>query len=519
MIYFMPVRSLSLIIATLATLAAAPHPKLEARMDAVIKKQKALAPAFVGMRVISLRDGKVLYKKNEEHLFVPASNMKLFTTALALMRLGPGYRFKTSIVASLPVDAKGRLTGDLILKGGGDPSMSGRAYPYQNQKDQVQNGPPANLVNFSFRPIEDLADQIAAGGLKQVDGDIVGDDSRYLWAPYPEGWSVGDPLWEYGAPVSALILNDNSFALTIRPAESPGDLAQISLTPPFEYFTIDNRIRTVENGDRKIEIIRRQVSRELHLWGAIPLKDRGRTEELAIADPALFAAEVLRDALLERGVAIRGRARARHRFYNQVRDPEQGDPSTGSAPPSAPAPELELARRLSPPLSQLLQVVDKVSQNLHAEVMLREVGAIRENMGSREAGLADMRLFLSEIGVSKDDYRVSDGSGLSRSTLVTPTAITQLLTFMYESEYRGLWIGLLPVGGVDGSLGKRFEEHPEAQRIHAKTGSLGHVRALSGYAESRKYGPVAFSFLVNNFDASTQEITRFLDAAGLLLLK
>jgi D-alanyl-D-alanine carboxypeptidase/D-alanyl-D-alanine-endopeptidase (penicillin-binding protein 4) len=483
-------------------LSTASAADLKTRIDELLSKTSAVANAFTGLQVVSLANGRVLYEHNPDRLFTPASNMKLFTTALALIRLGPQYRFKTQIGAETPIDADGTLAGDLVFVGGGDPTLSGREYPYQ-----YHPGSQAG-ANYSFRTVEELADQLVARGLKRVDGDVVGDDRRYVWEPRVEGWSNGDALWEYGAPVSALILNDNSFAVTIRPSAHAGDLAHIALSPNFEYFSIDNRVNTETGGIRKLGMDRGTSGRQLHIAGVIPVGDGGMTELLAVDDPAVYAAEVLRDALLRRGIVVRGKAIARHRFSDE--SPDLGQPPTL---------RVVLAEKTSPPLSEILRVVDKVSQNLHAEVMLREVGLASGKSASREGGLAEMQEFLTSAGISKDAYRFSDGSGLSRSTLASPAAITKLLAYMYKSANRELWMSLLPVAGVDGTLATRFQNHPEAQAIRAKTGSLSHVRAMSGYAETPRYGPVAFSFLVNNFDAPNLEISHFLDQVGVALLE
>jgi serine-type D-Ala-D-Ala carboxypeptidase/endopeptidase (penicillin-binding protein 4) len=470
-------RRIALCMLAAGALAAA---DLKTRIDEAIDGSPALSSAFIGAQVVSLADGTVLYERNAGHLFIPASNMKLFTSAMALMRLGSDYRFITRVVAERAIDGAGTLAGDLIFEGGGDPSISGRAYPYQKRA----------ASDNTVAPLEALADQIVANGLRRIDGDIVGVDRRYLFAPYPDGWSVGDQAWEYGAPVSALIVNDNSVSLTVRPGENEGDPAQIQVWPPLELYAIDNRVRTETRAKRTIEVERTGHFHEVHLWGVIGLLDPGITEVLSVHDPAWYAAESLRDALVRRGVVVQGSAVARHRFdddgFNPGRNTKEG--------------------------------VDKVSQNLHAEVMLREVGAVRRHAGTREAGLAEMRAFLLDAGVDKDGFYMTDGSGLSRSTLVSPAAVTTLLAHMYHSNYRDLWLNLLPVGGVDGTLGLRFEGHPEARGIVAKTGSLSHVRAMSGYAESPQYGKVAFSFLVNNFEAPSPEIGKTLDKLGLTLL-
>jgi D-alanyl-D-alanine carboxypeptidase/D-alanyl-D-alanine-endopeptidase (penicillin-binding protein 4) len=178
-----------------------------------------------------------------------------------------------------------------------------------------------------------------------------------------------------------------------------------------------------------------------------------------------------------------------------------------------------LVEHKSPPLIELLQVVDKVSQNLHAEVLLREVAVSLGRVGSAEAGLKQMDDFLAGIGVHRGEYQFTDGSGLSRATLVSPAAITKLLAHMNRSAHREQWLSLLPIGGEDGTLGSRFQGHPEARAIRAKTGTLDHVRAISGYADTPKFGRVAFSLLVNNFEEPGDGITKLEDALVLALLQ
>jgi D-alanyl-D-alanine carboxypeptidase/D-alanyl-D-alanine-endopeptidase (penicillin-binding protein 4) len=471
---------------------------LSSRLDHIIDTSGALSHAFVGMRVVRIGDGRVLYARNSERLFVPASNMKLFTTALALSKLGAEYRLATQIGADVPVDAEGTLAGDLELLGGGDPSLSGREYPYRSHA--------APGATYSLHAMDELADQLAGRGLKRIEGNIVGDDSRYVWEPQPGPWSSDSATREYGAPVSALMVNDNTFVLTLRPGARTGDSARIALTPPFENFAIDNHVVTSERGERKIELYRSASGRELHLWGAIPRGDAGSTQELAIGDPALYAAEILRDALLRRGISIRGDAVARHRFPDE----------TGVAPPKL---KVVLAERRSPQLFDLLQVVDKVSQNLHAEILLREVAIASGRAGSREAGLAAMDEFLAGAGITRDEYQFTDGSGLSRAALVSPTAIGKLLVHMHETPQREDWLNLLPIGGEDGTLGSRFAGHPEARAIRAKTGTLDHVKALSGYADTIANGRVAFSLLVNNFEEPGAGVIKTMDDLVLVLLQ
>ena len=418
--------------------------------------------------------------------------MKLFTAALALERLGPDYRMTTRLVRA--------PSGDLVLVGGGDPSMSGRAYPYQKDTPAPKPNP--------IQAIEELADQAVAAGIMRVDGDIVGDDQFYPWAPYPPSWTEDDMIGEDGAPVSALTVNDNVIALSIHPAARAGDLAAVSLEPAIEYFAVDNRVLTVAGEkEARIRFTRQPGSRQLLLWGTIPLAGANVRETVAVDDPALFAACALYDALARRGVAIRGRPVARHRAISEDPWPVEGD---------------VIATRTSPPMLDLLQVIEKVSQNLHAELMLREVARVTRSAGTRELGLQELAAWLASIGIKSEEWRAEDGSGLSRNDQVSPRAMTRLLSYMAASKNGAAWLSLLPVGGEDGTLANRLccvSDASAAKQVRAKTGSLTRAVALSGYADSRTRGRLAFSILVNNFSAPQAEVRAWVDKIALALVE
>jgi len=467
----------------LGALAAA---ELPVKIQRVLDGATGVRRGFLGLLIVNAATGDVLFESNQTHLFVPASNSKLFTTALGLARLGPEYRFHTTVVAAREPDSDGRVAGAVTLVGDGDPNLSGREIPYRVDSPHGEG----------LRAIEDLADQVVAHGVRRIDGGIVGDDSAYVWEPYPGGWGQGDALWEYGAPVSALTINDNTFTLNIH----PGEPARISVDPALEFYQIDNQVEP--GSPQHIRIEREPGSRQLRIWGTLPHNDPGLTELLAIDDPALYAAAALRDALERRGVAIRGEAVARH--------------SLPGAPVAATS-GFELARLDSTPLLEGLRVAAKVSQNLHAEMILRAVGRARRGTGSREAALEEMREFLKEIGVPASEYQLDDGSGLSRTSLVTPEAVVKLLRFMYRAPYRENWLSLLPVGGEDGTLRLRMRDTAAAGRIHAKTGSLTHVTALSGYAERKDGTMLAFSFLANNQGVPAREVRAVLDKICVLM--
>jgi len=499
-------RSIGALALAAALAAALAQPAFSATLAEAVANLLASSPpahaAFWGIQVVDLANGRTLYELNPHHLFVPASNTKLFTAALALTRLGPDYLFHTRVLAGAAPDALGTIRGTVRLAGGGDPNLSGRAIPYRMGPGGAD----------PLEALEELADQVAARGVRRIEGDLAGDDTWYVFEPYAEGWNIEDPQFDYGTAVSALAVNDNVLAVAIRPGARSGDLAALSLNPALEFYDFDNRVRTTVGGERKIEVHRDPGGSQVHLWGSIPLHDRGEDVFLGIEDPALYAAQAFRQALENRGIEVTGRTAAIHCF------PDQVPQLAGPAPVDAEADGFELARRDSAPLFEDLRVTAKVSQNLHAEMALRAVGRARRGVGSREAGLEELQTFLGEIGIDPQAYSFSDGAGLSRN-LVTPAAVVALLRHMYASMEREHWLALLPVGGLDGTLSGRFGDGPAAGRIHAKTGTLAHVTALSGYAERPGGHWVAFSILVNNYTGHAADIRAVVDRIGALLLE
>ena len=468
---------------------------LDEEISRLIDTAPAARGAFWGVEIVDLSSGKTLYARNADKLFVPASNAKLFTIALALARLGADYRFETRVLAATHPDENGLLRGGLRLIGGGDPNLSGRVLPYRMG---APSGDP-------LAAIEDLADQVAKRGVRRVEGAITGDDTWYVWEPYPEGWAIDDAQYDYGAPVSALTLNDNAFTLTVRPGARAGDPAELTLSPALELYDIETRLRTVAaRGERKIESARQPGSSQLRLWGTIPLRGAAENLSLAVDDPADYAARALRQALEDRGITVNGGIAAQHRL--------PGEPWVAPA-------GVELASHISEPLLEDLRVTAKVSQNLHAELALRAVARDRKGDGSREAGLEEMKAFLAENAIDASSFQFHDGSGLARLDLVAPSAILQLLRAMYASSLREQWVGLLPVGGQDGSLNSRFADPPALGRIHAKTGTLTHVSALSGYAQRQDSSWVAFSILVNNHNGRAADVRGIIDQICTLIVE
>ena len=486
-------------------LAASGHGAGLARaIDRLLASTPAARGSFWGIQVTDLKTGRTLYQLNSDRLFVPASNTKLFTAALALTRLGPDHTFETRITADQPAGADGCIHGSLRLVGGGDPNLSARAVPYQPEAARAAPAPGNGLAALA-----ELADQVAAKGVQCIEGDIIGDDTWYVWDPYADGWSIDDPTYEYGAAVSALAINDNALTLAVSHGAREGDPAALVLNPPVEYYAIRNRVRTVAaGGDRFIQVHRAPGSREVELRGIIPVDAPALEVALGIQDPAEYAALALRQLLRDRGIRVDGRALARH-LPPDAEAAGAGDRSDA----------LVLARHVSAPLVEDLRITGKASQNLHAEMALLAVGRARRGNGSRAAGLDELRSFLAGIGVDHESYSIEDGSGLSRQNLVAPAALVKLLRYMYDSPQRDTWISFLPVAGRDGTLADRFDDTPAAGRIYAKTGSLAHVNALSGYIQRRDGGWAAFSILVNNSSQNAAAVRSLMDRVCILIWK
>jgi serine-type D-Ala-D-Ala carboxypeptidase/endopeptidase (penicillin-binding protein 4) len=489
-----------------AELQASSHSSLSKRIESVLATPD-LERGFWGIEVVSLENGKSLYSQNADKLFTPASNTKLFTTAAALSLIGPDYTFRTTVETNGTLDKYGRLTGDLILIGRGDPNLSGRELPYLLHTQR--NDHPIQVL-------EQLADALVQKGVKYIDGDVVADDSYFAFERYGEGWSQDDLVLADGAPVSALTINDNVVFVNILPADRPGERAFVTVAPFADYYAVDNRIITTPAGTtRKIFINREPGSTLLTLWGNMPLDDVGANEALAIENPADFAAALFRQLLENRGIVVYGKQRSHHTELASLSTltVTAVAPARGGEEMFRPsiAQSLVLASHESKPLIEDVQVINKVSQNLHAEILLRLLGREKGAAGTVEGGLEVLQGFLHQAGISPDQYLFYDGSGLSRQNLVSPHAIVQLLCYAAQQPWGASFRDTLPVAGVDGSLSDRFSTLDPRAHVYAKTGSLGGVKTLSGYATTVKGQRVAFSILSNNFNLPNKLVLDTID--------
>jgi len=363
---------------------------------------------FWGVQVTDAATGEVLYARNAGYYFTPASDAKLFTTALALATLGPEYRVRTTISTTGTLDANGLLSGDLVLTGRGDANLSNRKFPYERKVEH--DGPPEKALAA-------LADAVVARGVKEIEGGVIADDSLFQLERFPSGWTIDDMLWSYGAAVSAVAVNDNTFALELRPGEREGDAAKFTVEAASDFYTIENSVHTSAHGsEEKLAVAREPGSHTIRVSGTMPAGAQTRRLTIAIEEPAEYAATLLARLLEARGVRIHGAARARH----------AGDPALSGADRAA---ETVLAERLSEPLAEEIRHVNKNSLNLHAELLLLLAAHQKSGATTREEALKFAADFYKAAGIADGDVVLSDGSGLSRRDLVTPRAIVQMLNY------------------------------------------------------------------------------------------
>jgi D-alanyl-D-alanine carboxypeptidase/D-alanyl-D-alanine-endopeptidase (penicillin-binding protein 4) len=425
-----------------------------------------------GLLIADAESGETLYEQNADKYFVPASNMKLFTTALALAKLGPEYRFHTKLETRGAISSEGVLTGDLTLVGRGDPNLSNRTFPYELKEEF--DGPPEKALG-------DLADAVVAKGVKAISGDLIGDDSYFPRERYPNGWEIDDMVWEYGAAISAIVVDDNTVALTLTPGEQAGNPVQATMSPATPDFTVENDVTTsAAEVKPDLTLTREPGANFVLVKGSLPARTAPRKLVLAIEEPAQHAAALLKRLLEERGVRVAGVARVRHDHTESGGDP------------------IVLAEHVSVPLGDAVKLINKISQNLHTEMLLRTVARQNGLWATPDELMKVPADFYASAGIAADDVVQTDASGLSRHDLVTPRAVVSLLSFAQKQSWFGPYYASLPVAGTDGTLEDRMKNSLAVGRIHAKTGSVEHVKTLSGFGETLSGRRVIFSFLSNN---------------------
>jgi D-alanyl-D-alanine carboxypeptidase/D-alanyl-D-alanine-endopeptidase (penicillin-binding protein 4) len=471
--------ALAAALSSLAPGAATADPspsRLRKAIDPILARPE-FASAFWGIDVRSLATGRTLYARNAEKAFRPASNMKLVTTAAALDAFGPDARIRTTVESGGRLDGLGRILGDVFLVGRGDPSLSARFTP----------GHPTAAF-------EAMADALVAAGVRHIEGRVAGHEGAFVGERRGSDWTWEDLAWGYGAEVSALSWNDNVVEVSLQPGERAGDPALLVTTA--EAVAKDAPPVLPETAADEVSLEREPGKDEVRLSGRLPL-GASWDAHLAVRDPARCAARAFLQVLEAKGIRVTG----------------------GVATSSLPLPEgaRVLATHESVPMAEMIRVVNKESQNLHAEMLLRLVGLEVEGEGSAAKGHQAVAELAKRLGVSDEGWGLVDGSGLARTDLVTPRGLAALLVAMDRHPHAAAFRDSLPVAGVDGTLEKRMRGTVAEGRVRAKTGTLRLANALAGYVTNSRGERMAFAMVVNNHAGKTREAAAALDAIAVAL--
>jgi len=443
--------------------------------------------------------GRLLYGRNPDKLFIPASNTKLLVSSVATALLPPDWTVATSVYAAGKV-IDGVLEGDLVLYGRGDPTFGRRCYAVDTTQAGVCD-------HDSFARLRDLAQHLKAGGLHVVQGDLVGDGSWFDGELVHPDWGNYDLNWWYAAPVSGLGFNDNSVDITWRPGPAIDAPAQLSMDPNLGDVALENRTRTVQAGGPSD--IGDRMYREpgtLSLWaeGTVAIDGKGGLESFALPDPNLFTARAFRRELAEAGIAVLGTTRGTTDSLKYL--------AARGGPP--------LAETRGRPLRDWIFPILNTSQNWYADMLIKQLGRQFGSGGSWSGGLAVERRFLVDsMGIDSTLFAVADGSGLSASNLVSPLAFTRLLQYIRKHPHYETFAAGLPQSGNIGSLRTRFIGTPLEGRVRAKTGSISRVNTLSGFftlADGREF---TFSVQANHSAQGGRRTIERIDSVVVALAK
>lgn len=442
-----------------------------------------------GVMVVSLDNGDTLFAHGPGEKLAPASNLKLYTSAAALYYLGPQFRYNTFLLADGPIE-NGALNGDLVLYGTGDPTISDR---------------------FGLRHAvwQAFADTLKALGIREIRGAVVGDGSYFGGPGTGAGWKEDYMNASYAAPAGALSYAENIATLEIRPGARAGLPPQVRLVPGGDGMNIANEATTVASGRSWVSVSRAAYDGPITVRGRIRRGSGSMLRSLPVSDPARYAAAVLREELQNSGIAVTGGVRS-------VRTAEES-PVTGR---SVFAPAYDGARPLrvlalhnSPPLLDILEIVNKKSHNLMAEQALRTLARVATGTGTVEAGKRAVEHMLEQAWPGQNpDLSMYDGSGLSPLNQVTPRTTIHLLAFMAKSPMWDSYWQTLPEAGAPDGLHRMYRTAAE-RNLRAKTGTIDHVSALSGYVRAANGEHLAFSIMSNDVP-STWQAKRIEDAIG-----
>lgn len=432
------------------------HQIAQLRHDiARILKAGTLRGAQIGLLVQDTVRGTVLYKQNADQEFMPASNFKLLVGSASLQRLGTGFTFVTTVASDKPADA-GVIAGNLYLRGGGD-------------------------AHLTAKDLDDAAAALAAQGVKRVDGALVTDASRYDSQRYGYGWSWDDLPYYYAPVVTALELEEGLVHMTFAPGPNPGSLAVLRVWPQSSAYTIDNELMTSPAGSKDTSDIVRVWNKPdvIEIAGDYPFgaKESGDVNP-AVPDPESYAGDVFSRALAAHGIVVTG----------GVHDGKM--PGTASV----------LWSHDSEAMPKLMADFWYPSDNLMGELFLKELGVVQGGEPGNDANGAVLeQTYLRSLGIDPNTVTIADGSGLSSYDRITPRDLVTILQADWNGPNRQVVLDALPVAGVRGTLQRSYIGTAAERAVFAKTGSISHVRTISGFVQTRTHGPLTFSLLINQW--------------------
>lgn len=434
-------------------------------------RSKELKHSLVGIYAVSIAGGEAIYARNEDISMIPASNNKLFTTAAALGILGPNYTYTTTVERVGDIE-DGILKGHLVIVGSGDPTISGRFH----------DGDMTKILR-------DWVDAVKADGIQRIEGFVVGDDDLWNDDDYAPTWDWSYMGEWYGAPSSALSFNDNCVDLYWTAGENVGQAATFETVPDTRYLIFQNYVTTRKKGtgaDRYYD--RAMHSRVVKIEGGVDLGVKRRADYASVDNPTRYFATVFTELLERAGVEV-------------VEGPADIDDFEDKT-------VFKRGRRRivsyqSPPMSELIRVINKRSQNFYAEQVLRTIGLKAKGVGGYKAGCQAVKEFLRKHGIDTGSFNMEDGSGLGWANRTSPKTLAELLKFMHGHKHGDIFIDSLPVGGGrEGTLRMRFGEtsaqRKVASKILGKTGSIFTTRTLSGYITTVSGDRLAYSIMFNN---------------------
>lgn len=427
-------------------------------------KNPSLKNVSCGISIMSVNKNSSVFNHRNNDLFSIASNMKLLTASAALEYLGPDFEYKTSIGARGRITTSGELRGDIVIKGSGDPNISGRFYH-------------GNILAIP----EAWAHAVRREGIQSITGDIIADDSIFDRIYTNPNWPKNQLSEWYCAPSCGLSFNDNCVDITLIPDKKPGDIVRLLVEPRTSYFSINNScVYTSKKKEHLYSIRRKPETNEILIKGKFWVNSAPEKNWVSVHNPALYLAIVFKETLEKNGIPV----------YGSVRLVDEGDFVSS---------EEKVITQTTSTMEQTILVMNKQSQNFYAEQIMKTLGVQMKGRGTLEAGIEVVKDFMSEIGFQPEEYHIDDGCGLSKENRLSPKMITALLAYMSKQPHGKVLWDSLPTSGIDGGLRRRMHTPKYKSKIHAKTGYIARTSALSGYIDTTNGEVLAFSILMNNF--------------------